>query len=346
MKTEASIEPAPLTLAGTARTTVVGIAMGAADIVPGVSGGTVALILGVYQRLLGALASFDRELLGHVTARRFTVAWRHADMTFLASLALGIGIGIKGLASLMTYLLTEQPTYTYAAFFGLILASGLLVGRLARPGCPLAVARCVALGLVATCFAAWLMSQGRLTPSDNLGYTFLCGAIAICAMILPGISGAYLLLMLGKYETISNLVHRAPNLSLADLTTLAVFAAGCLVGLLAFSRLLKWLLEQYWSSTMAVLAGFLIGSLYRVWPFQADTTPQIEEFKLKVFQPVWPDVLDRQVVTCLVIGVVSFLFVIVVDQIASRFAGTNEGVSALSNPETSLDASETGSRER
>ncbi|MEO0530443.1 MAG: DUF368 domain-containing protein, partial [Planctomycetota bacterium] len=242
------------------RTAGVGLAMGAADIVPGVSGGTVALILGVYQRLLAALSNFDGELIGHALNRRFASAWRHIDGWFLGALGLGIVVGAKGLAGLMTYLLVEQTTLTFAAFFGLILASGLLVAKMARPATAAQTANCVALGIIAAAFAVWLMSQGRIVPSDSLGYTFVCGAIAICAMILPGISGAYLLLILGKYEQVSEILHRAPALSTGDVATLGVFAAGCAFGLLAFSRLLRWLLANYWSSTMAVLAGFMIGS--------------------------------------------------------------------------------------
>lgn len=292
--------------------------MGAADIVPGVSGGTVALILGVYQRLLGALSKFDRQLLGQLAAGEFRAAWWHVDAWFLGALGLGVVIGAKGLAKVMVYLLQEQPTYTYAAFFGLILASGVLVARMSRPQGAASIARAIALGLLAACFAVWLMSQGRITPSDSLLYTFFCGAIAICAMILPGISGAYLLLILGKYETISDILHRAPNLTGGDFATLGVFVVGCLVGLLSFSRLLKWLLATYWSSTMAVLAGFMIGSLYRVWPFQTDTTPDVEEFKLKTFEPAWPEAIDGVALACLAIAVGSFVFVLVVDRFASR----------------------------
>lgn len=289
--------------------------MGAADIVPGVSGGTVALILGVYQRLLAALSSFDRPFIGHLLDRNLGAAWRHIDGWFLGALGLGIAIGVKGLAGLMTYLLVEQTTLTFAAFFGLILASGLLVAKMSRPGNAAQAAWCVAIGIIAAAFATWLMSQGRIVPSESLAYTFLCGAIAICAMILPGISGAYLLLILGKYEEVSAIIHRAPALSMEDLATLGVFAAGCAFGLLAFSRLLKWLLARYWSSTMAVLAGFMIGSLYRVWPFQVDTTPEVEEFKLKVFEPVMPPAFDQQAVSCLVLGIACFAIVLVVDRL-------------------------------
>ncbi|TWT99258.1 hypothetical protein Pla108_01930 [Botrimarina colliarenosi] len=317
----------PRTTAGSFfRTLGVGVAMGSADIVPGVSGGTVALILGVYERLLAALSHFDRHLVRMLASGRLSDAGAHCDAWFLLALGGGIGIGVKGLAGLMTYLLQEQATYTYAAFFGLILASGVLVARLARPADAIHGARCVALGILAAAFAVWLMSQGRLTPVAGLPYTFLCGAIAICAMILPGISGAYLLLILGKYEEISAIVHKAPTLSLGELATLAVFATGCLVGLLTFSRLLKWLLARYWSSTMAVLAGFMIGSLYRVWPFQTDTTPSVEEFKFKIFQPVWPDALDSRAAGCLALAAACFIGVMVIDAIARRIGDTPEEI--------------------
>lgn len=309
--------PVETSAASLVRTAAVGLVMGAADIVPGVSGGTVALILGVYQRLLNALSRFDKVLVGHVLKGEFRAAWHHVDAGFLGALGFGIAIGVKGLAGLMTYLLVEQTTLTFAAFFGLILASGLLVAKMARPGTPARAAWCVAIGIMAAAFAVWLMSQGRIVPSDSLAYTFGCGAIAICAMILPGISGAYLLLILGKYEQVSEIIHRAPSLSLADFTTLGVFVAGCLFGLLSFSRLLKWLLARYWSSTMAVLAGFMIGSLYRVWPFQVDTTPEVEEFKLKVFEPVMPETFGSEAIGCLVLAIGCFVAVLVVDRLVT-----------------------------
>lgn len=298
--------------------------MGSADIVPGVSGGTVALILGVYERLLAALSRFDSRFAKLALSGKLADAWRHIDGWFLLALGGGIGVGVKGLAGVMTYLLEKHPTFTFAAFFGLILASGWLVARMAQPADAVAGARCVALGILAAAFAVWLMSQGRLTPLSGLPYTFLSGAIAICAMILPGISGAYLLLILGKYEEMSGIVHRAPAISGGELASLAVFALGCLLGLLLFSRLLKWLLAAYWSSTMAVLAGFMIGSLYRVWPFQTDTTPDVDDFKLKIFQPVWPETIDGSVWGCLALGVCCFAAVIAADSMARRLGETPE----------------------
>lgn len=296
--------------------------MGSADIIPGVSGGTVALILGVYERLLGALSRFDSHFVRLVFAGKLGQAWRHIDAWFLFALAAGIGTGVKGLAGVMSYLLTEQTTYTYAAFFGLILASGWLVARLAKPETPLAGARCVAIGLMAAFLAVWLMSQGRMTPLSGLPYTFACGVIAICAMILPGISGAYLLLILGKYEEMSGILHRAPSISGYEWATLVVFLTGCLVGILSMSKILKWLLARYWSSTMAALAGFMIGSLYRIWPFQVDTTPDVEEFALKVLKPVMPETLDAKTWTCIAISVACFIAVFIIEWLGRRVSET------------------------
>ncbi|MEQ8848173.1 DUF368 domain-containing protein [Botrimarina sp.] len=301
------------------RTVAVGVAMGAADIVPGVSGGTVALVLGVYERLLGALARFDSEWLGDLRRGRVAAAWRRVDGPFLITLALGVAIGIKGLAWLMDHLLHHHRSATFAAFFGLIAASGWLVARMASPRGAAQAGRCVALGMLAASLAVWLMSQERMAGSDSLAYTFFSGAVGICAMILPGISGAYLLLMLGKYEQITGIIKGLPAFqSTTDAATLAVFATGCLFGLLAFSRFLKWLLARYWPETMAVLAGFMVGSLYRVWPYQVDTTPAVADFKLKVFEPVWPAVWDAEALARAGIAAGCFVGVLVVDAVARR----------------------------
>ncbi|MEN0110547.1 MAG: DUF368 domain-containing protein [Planctomycetota bacterium] len=307
----------------------VGVLMGAADIVPGVSGGTVALVLGVYQRLLNSLARFDATTLKHLVAGRIGDAWRRTDGRFLLTLGAGVIGGAKGLASVMSYLLTDQRTLTFAAFFGLIAASGWLVAKMSRPANPTGAARCVAAGTIAATLAVWLLSQGRLQPVDGLPYTFFCGAVAICAMILPGISGAYLLLMLGKYEEVSDILHRFPQeVTGADIATLAVFATGCGFGLLSFSRLLKWLLSRYWSETMAVLAGFMVGSLYRVWPFQIDTTPEVEELKRKVFQPAAPEGFGATELACLTIAVGAAAVVLVADAAARRIHPTAESIDA------------------
>lgn len=294
--------------------------MGAADIVPGVSGGTVALVLGVYTRLITALNNVDRRLLSLVSRAQWRPAAQRIDLKFLLLLGGGIVASVLLLSRVIHHLLEHHRDITYAAFFGLIAASGLIVGRMIKPDSTSGVARLVVIGVLAAGFAAWLSGLTQLAPREGLPYTFCCGCIAICAMILPGISGAYLLLMLGKYEEITDILRRLPKLDIGghELLTVGVFAIGCLVGLLAFSRLLRWLLDHYWSATMAVLCGFMIGSLRRVWPFQQDTTPDVEKFKLKIFEPYWPEAWGSEELMCVGVAIAGFAIVLIVDAMASR----------------------------
>jgi putative membrane protein len=262
-----------------------GVLMGGADIIPGVSGGTVALILGIYARLVNAISHCDRTLLKLLRQGHWRDAAEHLDLRFLVPLAIGIGGGVAALGTVMHALLEEHLQLTLAAFFGLIAGSCFLVSRL--------VARWrgieVLLAVSGAAFALWLVTRPALaSPPDALWYIFLCGAVAICAMILPGISGAFILLILGEYHEITGIIKDGLKLqwSVDSLVTVAVFASGCVVGLLSFSKLLRWLLSSHGSQTMAVLCGFMAGSLYKIWPFQRDTTPEVEQFKHKVFQPI------------------------------------------------------------
>lgn len=306
--------PKPTDLAQVLR----GFLMGGADIIPGVSGGTVALILGIYDRLVTAISHFDAHLLRLLSQRKLRDAAHHIDLRFLIALGFGILVGIVSLASVMLYLLSEKRGYTLAAFMGLILASSLIVARNVRPNTQADFWRCLLLGLLAAVFAYWLVGLDQFGESDSLPYYFLCGMVAICAMILPGISGAYILLLLGAYPTIADLIHRLPKLDVVarDLQIFVVFALGCAVGIISFSKLLSWLLKHARMTTMAVLCGFMFGSLRLMWPFQVDLTPEVEKLKLKRFEPVLPDAWDSYVTTSLVIGVVAMAAVLVLDRIA------------------------------
>jgi len=297
-----------------------GFLMGAADIVPGVSGGTVALILGIYQRLLEAISHVDARFFLLLRHGRLRAAADWLDLRFLVALAFGIGLAIVSLARLLHYLLEQHRDLTYAAFFGLILASGVLVGRMCRPTNSLATARCLLIGVLAAMTAFWIVTLDRLSTQPGHGYTFVSGSIAICAMILPGVSGSYLLVMLGKYQEIIGIIKDLPKLAVTgdQLTTLAVFAVGCLLGLLLFGRLLRWLLARWWTPTMAALCGFMIGSLYKIWPLQEDTTPGVAKFKEKIFEPYWPEAFDTHVATCLAIAVGAFIGVLAIDAFATR----------------------------
>ena len=235
-----------------------GMAMGAADVVPGVSGGTIALIVGVYERLLRALGSCTPDKLLWLARGRFGETWRAIDGTFLVALIGGILTSIAAFANLLGYLLHTHGELTWSFFFGLILVSVYIVGREVRRW-NLWTLLLTALGAA---FAYVITVAAPMQWSSAPLFIFLAGSIAICAMILPGISGSFVLVLLGLYATILGAVRSA------DLFTLAVFAAGCAVGLLSFARLVSWLLEHARSATMAVATGLLIGSLNKVWPWK------------------------------------------------------------------------------
>ncbi len=298
-----------------------GFAMGAADIVPGVSGGTVALILCVYERLIAAISSCDTKFLKLLFRRQWRAAAEYIDLRFVAALGCGIAVGIGGLASLMTYLLSNQRSFTFAAFTGMIIASCMIVAR----RIPKWDLQHVGLLLLGCVVALRLVTLSVLqNPPDSLWYLFLCGMIGITAMILPGISGAFILLLLNRYyyitDSIKGIVHG--DIDIAVVVALFVFGIGCLTGLLSFSRLLRWLLSRYHDETMAVLCGFMLGSLYRLWPFQRDMTPDVEEFKHKTFENFLPEAFTSQVWLAIILCVCGVSVVLFLDVVGRRSGGT------------------------
>ena len=236
-----------------------GLVMGASDVVPGVSGGTMALVLGIYPRLIAALASLTRPPLWQALRRGAILpALRAVDAGFLATLGLGIATAVIALAGLIEGALESAQPLVYATFFGLIAASMMVVARQV-PHWTAAALTALTLGaLIAFGLVLLLPVQ---TPT-NFAFLTLTGAIGISALILPGVSGAYLLLLLGQYQTVLGAIARG------DLATLLPFALGAIVGLLSFARLLNLLLRRYPTPTHALLAGFLAGSLPKVWPWQ------------------------------------------------------------------------------
>lgn len=288
-----------------------GLLMGAADIIPGVSGGTIALIVGIYERLVTAISHFDVTLVRHLKQKQWAQAAAHIDLRFLIALGLGILTGIASLASLMNYLLVHHPAATSAVFFGLILASCVLVARMVEKRNALTAT----LGVVGVVFSFWLVGLLPANPSEGLGYVFLCGIVAICAMILPGISGAFILLLMGKYTDVTAAIRQVihfENLTSA-VPMLVVFAIGCALGLVGFSKFLRWLLARHESETTAVLCGFMLGSLRKIWPFKVDMTPDQPKLTLKEYRNVLPESWNGEVALALVLAVVAFIFVIVLD---------------------------------
>lgn len=238
--------------------------MGAADVIPGVSGGTIAFIMGIYGELLNSIKSINGEAFRLFFSGKFVAFWKHINGTFLASLFAGILISVFSLARLMKYLLEFHPIPLWSFFFGLILASAIYILKgLDKWNIQNIISLLVG---VATGAFICLASPGQ-TP-DELWFIFLSGAIAICAMILPGISGSFILLLLGKYEFVMSAV------SSLNIPVLLVFALGCAVGIVSFSHFLSWLLKKYYMLTIALLSGFMLGSLFKVWPWK---TPGAEE---------------------------------------------------------------------
>ena len=235
-----------------------GICMGAADVIPGVSGGTIAFLMGIYSELLDSIKSINGEALKLLLSGKVAAFWKHINGNFLASLFAGILISVLSLAKLMKYLLEFHPIPLWSFFFGLILASAIYILKgLDKWSLQNIIALLIGVGIAAfICIAS-----PAQTPTD-LWFIFICGAIAICAMILPGISGSFILLVLGKYEFIMAAVSQM------NILVLVVFAAGCAVGIISFSHFLSWLLKKFYMLTIALLSGFMVGSLLKVWPWK------------------------------------------------------------------------------
>ena len=239
--------------------------MGAADVIPGVSGGTIAFITGIYDDLIGSLNSINKTALQLFFSGRFKDFWKHINGNFLLSLFCGILISVLSLAGLMHYLLENHPIQTWAFFFGLIVASSIFILR-GIDGWNLKTILFLVFGVI---LGIVVCTLSPTTTPDALWFIFLSGAIAICAMILPGISGSFILLILGKYKYIMSTISGLTSGEAIgeNLLVLCVFAVGAVCGILAFSRFLHWLLGKYNKETLIVLAGFIIGSLVKVWPW-------------------------------------------------------------------------------
>ncbi len=231
--------------------------MGSADVVPGVSGGTMAFIMGVYQELIDGIKSFDLGVVKLLLRLRLREAADRVPWRFLLALLSGVGAAIVALAGVITWLLEHHPTFLYSFFFGLVLASIVAIGAHIEwsPGA-------VATLIAGTALAYWIVGLVPVeTPHDPLTL-FLSGTVGITAMILPGISGSFILLILGQYAFVLNAVKTF------DVVTLVPFGAGIVVGITGFARVLSWLLHHYHQMTITLLVGFMIGSLRKIWPFK------------------------------------------------------------------------------
>jgi putative membrane protein len=288
-----------------------GVCMGAADVIPGVSGGTMALILGIYVRLLEAIRAFDTALLRLMAARRFRDAAAHVDSMFLLALGAGILAAVLFFTRVVSLpqLLREHPEQIYALFFGLIVGSIVVLLRVLG-----AIRfRDLTFLVAGTLLGLTVVNLVPFETPVAAWFIFLSGALAICAMILPGISGSFILLLLRKYEHVFDAIGHF------DFTVIVPFALGAISGLMLFSRLLVWLLRHHYRITLAAIIGMLIGSLWLLWPFQSRSYELIRGKQQLVFStPIWPADFGAGEALSGVLCIAGFAAVLIIDRLAEH----------------------------
>lgn len=244
-----------------------GMAMGAADAVPGVSGGTIAFISGIYEELISTISGVNLSLLKTFKTEGFGAFWKQLNGNFLIALLTGIFISFISFMRFAKYLIEHHPILIWSFFFGLIVASVYFVGKQITQW-NLSTVLVFIFGAASAYYISQLPS---MADTDNLLFLFFAGALAICAMILPGISGAFILVILGAYKTLSDALHDF------DIKKIVIFASGALVGILSFSHILKWLFKHYHNITLAILTGFIFGSLNKIWPWKLTETVMVKD---------------------------------------------------------------------
>ncbi|WP_103865255.1 DUF368 domain-containing protein [Aquimarina sp. I32.4] len=249
-----------------------GIAMGAADVVPGVSGGTIAFISGIYEELIETINNLDIGFLSLWKKEGFATAWKHHNLSFLCALFLGILISILSLAKVIKWLLHHESLLLWAFFFGLVLASIFYIGKQISSWKPKTI-----LGILLAAIVSYYITIAEpLASPDSNWYLLFCGFIAIIAMILPGVSGAFILLILGAYQTAIDLINQLRNgivnldfdLLWGAISKIMIMGVGALIGLKLFSKALNWMFKHHNNITLAILTGFMIGSLNKLWPWK------------------------------------------------------------------------------
>ena len=289
-----------------------GMAMGAADVVPGVSGGTIAFISGIYKELVESISGINLGLINTWKEKGFKAMWRQANANFLCSLLGGIFISVFSLMKLVHYLLEFHPVKLWAFFFGLVLASIIYIGKQIKNWSAITV---IAL-LLSAAIAFGITKLGTFSGTDNLFFLFISGAIASCAMILPGISGSFILVLLGAYTPITEAVHKM------DFKKIAIVGLGVIVGLLSFSHLLKWLFKNHENMTLAVLTGFIIGSLNKIWPWKHTLESVVINGKTKILKEasVLPSNFEAEpyLFSAIALAISGFVLILLLEKLASQ----------------------------
>ena len=291
-----------------------GIAMGAADVVPGVSGGTIAFISGIYEELLNSISNINLKAVKTLKKEGLKEAWKQINGNFLASLFIGVFISIVSLAKVISWLLVHQPVLLWSFFFGLVLASIIYIAK--------QVTKWNIISFVLLIFGALIAYyittlNPLVSENSSLLFMFLSGAIAICAMILPGISGSFILVLLGAYKPV------LAAISNRDFTTIAAVGLGAIVGLLTFSRMLKYLFANFKNYTLAILTGFIIGSLNKIWPWKKVLTYRVNSHGEQVpfnEQSISPLTYDGnpQIMYAVLLMIVGFGLILLLEKLAVK----------------------------
>jgi putative membrane protein len=290
-----------------------GLAMGAADAVPGVSGGTIAFISGIYEELIATISNVNISLFKTLFKNGIKVFWKQLNGNFILALLIGIVISFVSFMRLAKYLIEFHPILIWSFFFGLIVASIFFVGKQITKWNTATIAALI----IGTIAAYYITTLPSLTDNESSLFLFIAGGIAICAMILPGISGSFILVILGAYKTLSDAIHDF------DFKKLALFVFGALVGLLSFSRILKWLFKHYHNITLAILTGFILGSLNKIWPWKKVLSWHTNSKGVEVpflEQSISPFSFngDNQLLQAIVLMIIGFFTIILLEKLGRK----------------------------
>ena len=287
--------------------------MGAADAVPGVSGGTIAFVSGIYEELINTISNVNASLFKTLFNEGFKIFWEKLNGNFIIALLSGIIISFISFMRIAKYLMEYHPVLIWSFFFGLIIASIYFIGKQITKW-NIATILTLILGALAAFYISKLPSA---VANENPWFLFLAGAIAICAMILPGISGSFILIVLGAYKTLSDAIHDF------DFKKIAIFTTGAIIGLLSFSHVLKWLFKHYHNITLALLSGFIFGSLNKVWPWKETITWHTNSKGLK--SPLLEESVspfnfdgDNQIIFALILMLLGFITIFILEKIGAK----------------------------
>ncbi|MHA7057785.1 DUF368 domain-containing protein [Aquimarina sp. M1] len=304
-----------------------GIAMGAADVVPGVSGGTIAFISGIYEELIATINTLDFNFFKTWKKDGFGIAWRLYNLSFLVCLFMGIAISILSLAKIIKWLLHNEPLLLWAFFFGLVLASILYIGKQITSWNPK-----VFLSIIIAAVASYFLTIAEPVASpESLWYLLFCGFIAIIAMILPGVSGAFILLILGAYETFIGILNQfREGLTSMDFEILwqafykiLIIGVGAIIGLKLFSKVLNWMFNNHKNMTLALLTGFMIGSLNKLWPWKKVLSWRTNSEGMEVpflEESILPANFDGdpRILWTLLFVTIGFLIILILERLATK----------------------------